>query len=97
LGRMTWLLPGEGRRKWIMQRYWSGRGIYMQMLHSFSDFIKVFIFNWKIIDLQYCVGFCHTSTWINHRYTYVPSLLRAFNVFVVFLEGHGRKGGKFCG
>ena len=21
------------------------------------------------------VGFCHTSTWISHRYTYVPSLL----------------------
>ena len=27
------------------------------------------------IALQYCVDFCHTSTWINHRYTYVPSLL----------------------
>ena len=26
-------------------------------------------------ELQYCIGFCHTSTWISHRYTYVPSLL----------------------
>ena len=25
--------------------------------------------------LQYYNGFCHTSTWIGHRYTYVPSLL----------------------
>ena len=25
--------------------------------------------------MQCCVGFCHTSTWISHRYTYVPSLL----------------------
>ena len=25
--------------------------------------------------LYICVGFCHTSTWISHRYTYVPSLL----------------------
>ena len=25
--------------------------------------------------LQYCFSFCHTSTWVNHRYTYVPSLL----------------------
>ena len=33
------------------------------------------IFNWRIIDIQCCVGFCHTSTWINHRYTYVPSLV----------------------
>ena len=36
-------------------------------------YLKFFIFNWRIIALQYCVGFCHTSTWISHRYTYVPS------------------------
>ena len=28
-----------------------------------------------IIALQYCVGFCHTSTWISHGCMYVPSLL----------------------
>ena len=39
-------------------------------------FLKnVFIFNWRIIALQYCVGFCHPWTWINHRYTYIPTLL----------------------
>ena len=27
----------------------------------------MFILNWRIIDLQYCVGFCHISTWIRHR------------------------------
>ena len=32
-------------------------------------------FNWKIIALQYCVGFCRISMWISHRYTFVPSLL----------------------
>ena len=37
---------------------------------------KLFIFNWRIIALQYCIGFCHTSTWVSHRYTYVPSLLK---------------------
>ena len=31
--------------------------------------------HWRIISLQYCVGFCHRSTWISHRYTYVPCLL----------------------
>ena len=31
-----------------------------------------FIFNWMITALQYCVGFCHTSTWISHRYTHAP-------------------------
>ena len=33
------------------------------------------IFNWKIIVLQCCISFCHRSTWISHRYTYVFSLL----------------------
>ena len=37
--------------------------------------IYLFYFNWRIIALLYCVGFRHTSTWISHRYTYVPSLL----------------------
>ena len=45
--------------------------------HSFKYSFLYFklIFNGKIIALQYCVGFCHTATWISHRYTYVPSLL----------------------
>ena len=38
-------------------------------------FIYLNIFNWRIIALQYYIGFCHISTWINHRYTCVPSLL----------------------
>ena len=38
-------------------------------------FFLFFFLNWRIIALQYCVGLYHTSTWISHRYTYVPSLL----------------------
>ena len=34
-----------------------------------------FIFNWRIVALQHCVGFWQISSWISHRYTYVPSLL----------------------
>ena len=41
----------------------------------------LFIFNWRLIALQYCVGFCHTSTWISHSYTYVPSLLKFPPIF----------------
>ena len=37
-------------------------------------FYILFIFNWKIITLQYCVGLYHTLTGAGHRYTYVPSL-----------------------
>ena len=38
-------------------------------------FLNFFIFNWKIIALQRGADFCHTTMWINHKYTYVPSLL----------------------
>ena len=36
-------------------------------------FSKKFIyFNWRIITLQRCGAFCHTSTWISHGYTWCP-------------------------
>ena len=40
-------------------------------------FLNLFsYFSWKIIiTSQYCDGFCPTSIWISHRYTYVPSIL----------------------
>ena len=31
-----------------------------------------FFFNWRLITLQYCSGFCHTLTWISHGRTCVP-------------------------
>ena len=33
---------------------------------------KFIYFNWRIITLQYCDGFCHTSTLAGRRYTCVP-------------------------
>ena len=33
------------------------------------------IFGWRIMVLQRCVGFCHTTMWISRKYTYIPSLL----------------------
>ena len=36
---------------------------------------KLFVVNWRLIALKHCVGFCHISLWISHRYTYVPLLL----------------------
>ena len=38
-------------------------------------FKSVFIFNWRIIALQYCVGFCHTLTRTNGRDTYISTLV----------------------
>ena len=57
-------------------QYFTKLFILGQIYTSFfiSSFLN-FIFNWRIIALQYCVAFCHTLTWIIHRYTYVPSLL----------------------
>ena len=38
-------------------------------------YLFIVIFNWMVIALQYCVGFCQTSTQTSHRFIYVPSLL----------------------
>ena len=33
---------------------------------------KLIYFNWRLITLQYCSGFCHTLTLIRHGCTRVP-------------------------
>ena len=41
--------------------------------HQSLFFLKKLIyFNWRLITLQCCGGFCHTLTWISHRCTCVP-------------------------
>ena len=45
------------------------------LFFEFFHFIKLFFlnyFNWKIITLQYCNGFCHIATWIGSKFTCVP-------------------------
>ena len=42
---------------------------------TLGNYSFFFFFNWRIISLQNFAGFCQTSTWTSHRYTYVPSLL----------------------
>ena len=32
------------------------------MLKLEKSFLLEFIFNWRAIALQYCIGFCHTTT-----------------------------------
>ena len=40
---------------------------------SYFTLKKIFIyFNWRLITLQYCGGFCHTLTWISHGCACVP-------------------------
>ena len=45
----------------------------LSLFFSFSSFFFFpFYFNWRLITLQYCGGFCHIFTWISHGYTCVP-------------------------
>ena len=37
-------------------------------LITFFCLFKMHLFNWRIFTLQYCDGFCQTSTWIGHRH-----------------------------
>ena len=41
-------------------------------LSLFLFFLFSFYFNWRLITLQYCGGFCHRFTWISHGRTCVP-------------------------
>ena len=42
-------------------------------LHWFVDWIfKIIYFNWRLITLQYCGGFCHTLIWISHGCACAP-------------------------
>ena len=38
---------------------------------GFLIYLSIY-FNWGLITLQYCSGFCHTLTWISHGCTCVP-------------------------
>ena len=44
-------------------------------LVKLNSLFHLFIFNCRIIALQYCVGFCYTSAWISHMHAYVRLLL----------------------
>ena len=43
---------------------------------GFFFFFFNYFFYWRIIALQNFAVFCQTSAWINHKYTYIPSLLK---------------------
>ena len=43
------------------------------------DFIFIY-FNWRLITLQYCGGFCYTFTWISQGCTCVPHSAPPFHL-----------------
>ena len=40
---------------------------FVSLIYFSIDFFCLYF-----LTLQYCIGFCHISTWIHHRYTRVP-------------------------
>ena len=49
------------------------------------NFLKNLFINWRIIALQNFFVFCQTSTWISHRYAYIPSLLNFPSIYLPIL------------
>ena len=41
-------------------------------LHFHFQYFFLNYFNWRLIPLQYCGGFCQTLTWINDECTCIP-------------------------
>ena len=60
---MDWSPPGS-----------SVHGIFQARVLEWGAiaFSKFIYFNWRLIILQYCSGFCHILTWISHGHTSVP-------------------------
>ena len=66
--RIPWTEEPGGPRSIGLQKI----GLDFEATWHVLCFLNFFIFNWRIIALQYCVGFCHISTWISHRYHTSP-------------------------
>ena len=54
---------------WFYQNFLKFRKLWSFFYNFQSNF---FYFNWKLITLQYCSGFCHSLTRISHGCTCVP-------------------------
>ena len=51
-------------------------------------FVLINYFNWRVITLQYCSGFCHTLTWISHVYMCPPSWAPSYLPPYPIPQGH---------
>ena len=68
----------QARKIWHdIFKWWKERTYHQEYsTHQESQIsllFKLIYFNWRLITLQYCGGFCHTLTWIRHGCTWVPN------------------------
>jgi len=75
-GKIPWTEGSDGSKSMWSQRLrhdWGTKTTTKNLnVLRYTDVTFSFIFNWRIIVVQYCAGFCHILTWISHKYTYVP-------------------------
>ena len=65
-------MGGEFGGEWIHEYAWlSHFAAHLKPSHHCLFFNYIY-FNWRLITLHYCSGFCHTWTWISHGCTCVP-------------------------
>ena len=62
---LYWIAGRRTANQWVCILF-SPFLMFIIFLHSF------YLFNWRLITLQYYSGFCHALTWISHGYTCVP-------------------------
>ena len=68
---LAWEIPGTeepgGPQSMGSQRVRHGLVTEQSFFFLISnEVLKFYYFNWRIIYLHYCGGFCYTSTWITH-------------------------------
>ena len=75
--------PNSFSFSFCSNQLWGGFLVFSEVWGVLSEFSNCslciiplffsFIFiSWRLITLQYCSGFCHTLTWINHGFTCIP-------------------------
>lgn len=76
---VPWLLNlwSESEDLILNKRYFY---VIWKQVSRVTFFFKLFIFNWRVIALQYYIDFCHTSMWINHRYNVYTQSLKPPNL-----------------
>ena len=63
------------------------------MIWNAHHFLFNLTFNWRIIILQYCDGFCHTSMWISYKWGRGHMYIKQY----VFVKGCTLLGQKVLG